>query len=84
MKEQREAITLNDLNRRGSPTNGIERVLHEIIGKVTTSGNWTWHSGFLTLPGFFRELRLLYQKSKLSTTLFVKRTTKPFRTTRFS
>ena len=76
MKEQREAIALNDLNRRGSSTNGVECVLHEIVGEVTTSGKWTWHSGFLSLPGFFWGLISLYQKSRLSTTLFVKRTTK--------
>jgi len=52
MNEQRQAKTLHDLYCRGSPPNRIERVLHEIVGKVTTSGNWTWHSGFLTLPGF--------------------------------
>jgi len=75
MKEQREAKALHDLNRRGSPTNRIKRILHEIGGKVTTGGNWAWHSGFLTLPGFFGRFDSLYQKSKLSTTLFVKRTT---------
>jgi hypothetical protein len=52
MEKQRQAKTLHDLNRRRSPTNGIERVLHEIVGKVTTSGLRTWHSGFLSLPGF--------------------------------
>ena len=75
MKEEREPKPLNDLNRRGSTTNGVECVLHEIVGEVTTSGNWAWHSGFLSLPGFFREFTSLYQKSKLTTTLFVKRTT---------
>ena len=53
MKEQREAKALNDLNCRGSSTNGVECVLHEIVGEVTTSGLRTWHSGFLSLPGFF-------------------------------
>ena len=75
MKEQREAKALHDLNRRGSSTNRVECVLHEIVGEVTTSGNWTWHNGFLSLPGFFGRLISFYQKSKLSTTLFVKRTT---------
>jgi hypothetical protein len=74
MKEQREAIALYDLNRSGSPTNGVECLLHEIAGKVTTSGLRTWHSGFLSLPGF-RGFTSLYQRSKLTTTLFVKRTT---------
>jgi hypothetical protein len=52
MHEQREAKALNDLNRSGSSPNGVECLLHEIIGKVTTSGLRTWHSGFLSLPGF--------------------------------
>ena len=53
MKEQRKAKALHHLNRRGSPTNSGECLLHEIGGKVTTSRTWTWHSGFLSLPGFF-------------------------------
>jgi hypothetical protein len=52
MKEQREAKTLNDLNRSSSSPNGVECLLHEIVGEVTTSGLRTWHSGFLSLPGF--------------------------------
>ena len=75
MKEEHEPKALNDLNRRGSSPIGIECVLHEIVGEVTTSGLRTWHSGFLSLPGFFGSFTSLYQKSKLSTTLFVKRTT---------
>jgi hypothetical protein len=51
MQKQREAKALNDLNRSGSSPNGVECLLHEIIGKVTTSGLRTWHSGFLSLPG---------------------------------
>jgi hypothetical protein len=53
MQEQREAKALNDLNRHGSPPNGLECLLHEIIREVTTSGLRTWHRGFLSLPGFF-------------------------------
>ena len=52
MKEQHEAITLNDLNRSGTSSNRSERILQEIAGEDTTSGHWTWHSGFLSLPGF--------------------------------
>lgn len=51
MQKQREAKALNDLNRSGSSTNGVECLLHEIVGKVTTSGLRTWHSGFLSVPG---------------------------------
>ena len=53
VKEQHEAITLNDLNRSGTPSNRAERILQEFVGEGTTSGNWTWHSGFLSVPGFF-------------------------------
>jgi hypothetical protein len=53
MQEQREAKALHDLHRGGSSTNSVECLLHEIVGKVTTSGLRTWHSGFLSLPGFF-------------------------------
>jgi hypothetical protein len=74
MKEQRQAKALHDLNRSGSPTNGVECLLHEIAWKVTTRGLRTWHSGFLSLPGF-SGFTSLYQKSKLTTTLIVKRTT---------
>jgi hypothetical protein len=51
MHKQCEAKALNDLNRSGSSPNGVECLLHEITGKVTTSGLRTWHSGFLSLPG---------------------------------
>ena len=52
MKEQHEAITLNDLNRGRSSPHRFESILHEIDGKGTRSRQWTWHSGFLSLPGF--------------------------------
>ena len=51
MQKQREAEALHDLNRSGSSPNGVECLLHEIVGEVTTSGLRTWHSGFLSLPG---------------------------------
>jgi hypothetical protein len=53
LKEQHEAITLNDLDRSGTSSNSVARILQEIVGEGTTSGHWTWHSGFLSLPGFF-------------------------------
>ena len=53
MKEQHEAITLHDLHRSGTSSNRVECVLHEIVREGTTSGNWAWHSGFLSVPGFF-------------------------------
>ncbi len=63
MKEQREAKALNDLNRRGSSTNGVECLLHEIVGEVTTSRLRTWHSGFLSC-WFFRRSSLAHQRFK--------------------
>jgi hypothetical protein len=53
MKEEREPKALNDLDRRSSSPNGVECVLHEIVGEVTTSRKWTWHSGFLSCRVFF-------------------------------
>ena len=53
MQEQHEAITLNDLHRSGTSSHRVEGLLHEIVGEGTTSEHGTWHSGFLSLPGFF-------------------------------
>jgi hypothetical protein len=55
--------------------------LHEIGGESTRSGAWSWHSGVLSVPGFFGEFISFYKKSAVTTTLIVKRTTKfAFRT----
>jgi hypothetical protein len=53
LKQQHQAITLKDLYRNGTPPNRVACILQEIIWKGTTSGHWTWHSGFLSLPGLF-------------------------------
>jgi hypothetical protein len=52
LKEQHQATTLNDLHRDGTPSNGVACLLQEIVREGTTSGHWTWHSGFLSLLGF--------------------------------
>ena len=75
MKQQHEPKALDGLNRHGSAANGVEGLLHEIVGEGTKSGTRSWHSGFLSLPGFFGEFTSFYQKSAETTTLFVKRTT---------
>ena len=75
MQKKHETKALNKLNSDRPTTNGVERHLHEIVGKITTRRTRAWHSGFLSLPGFFRESISFYQKSGLTTTLFVKRTT---------
>jgi hypothetical protein len=53
LKEQHQATTLNNLDRNGTPSNGVACILQEIVREGTTSGHWTRHSGFLSLPGFF-------------------------------
>jgi hypothetical protein len=52
MNEQYQATTLNDLHRNGTPSYGVACILQEIVREGTTSGHWTWHSGFLSLPAF--------------------------------
>jgi hypothetical protein len=56
VKEQHQPTPLNDLNGNRTPSNGIKCILHEIVRKCTSSGRWTWHSGFLSLPGFLADL----------------------------
>ena len=53
-------------NRSGTSPHRIERVLQKIVGNGTTSGHWTWHSGFLSVPGFFLEMHLLIPKVYLN------------------
>ena len=77
VKQQHQPKALHDLDRHGSAADGVQGLLHEIVGESTRSGAWSWHSGFLSLPGFFGEFISFYQKSAVTTTLFVKRTTKP-------
>ena len=76
MKQQHQPKALDDLDRHGSAGHGVEGLLHEIVREGTKSGPWSWHSGILSLPGFFGESTSFYQKSVETTTLFVKRTTK--------
>jgi hypothetical protein len=67
---------LHDLDRHGSAADCVEGHLHEIVGESTRSGDWSWHNGILSVPGFFWELISFYKKSAVTATLFVKRTTK--------
>ena len=75
VKEQHEATTLGDLNRNRPPSNALACILQEIVREITKSGQWTWHSGFLSSPGLFFGFTSLYQRSIPTTTLIVKRTT---------
>ena len=61
MKEQHEAITLHYLHCGGTSSNHVEGVLHEYVGKGTTSGKRAWHSGVLSVPGILR-IHLLIPK----------------------
>jgi len=75
MKKQYQTITLNDLHRSSASPRRVACILHEIVGEGTTSGQRTWHSGFPSLPGVFWGFTSCYQKSILTRTLFVERTT---------
>jgi hypothetical protein len=55
VKEQHQAKTLSDLNRNRPPSHAVACILQEIVREVTTRGQWTWHSGFLSVPGFFSD-----------------------------
>jgi hypothetical protein len=52
MKEEHEAKVLDGLDSHRSAVDRIEGRLHEIVGKGTTSGVGSWHSGFHSSPGF--------------------------------
>jgi hypothetical protein len=52
MKEQNQTETLHGLNGCRSPTNRLGRLLHEIAGEGTNGWFRSWHSGFLSSPGF--------------------------------
>jgi hypothetical protein len=77
MKKQHKPKALDGLDRYRSAGHGVEGLLHEIVREGTESRTWSWHGGILSLPGFFGGFTSLYQKSVETTTLFVKRTTKP-------
>src|SRR5580704_8277863 len=76
VKQQRKPESLHDLDSHGSAPDSVQSHLHEIGGESTRSGAWSWHSGVLSVPGFFGEFISFYKKSAVTTTLIVKRTTK--------
>jgi hypothetical protein len=76
VKQQRKPKSLRDLDSHGSAPDSVQSHLHEIGGESTRSGAWSWHSGVLSVPGFFGEFISFYKKSAVTTTLIVKRTTK--------
>jgi hypothetical protein len=59
MQKKHETKALDNLNSNCPPTNGDERLLHEIVGKITTRRTWPWHSGFLSFPGLLSGVKLL-------------------------
>jgi hypothetical protein len=77
VKQQCQPKALHDLDRHGSAADCVQGHLHEIVGERTRGGAWSWHSGVLSVPGFRWEFISFYKKCAGTTTLFVKRTTKP-------
>ena len=75
MKQQCQPKALHDLDRHGSAADCGQGHLHEIVGESTRNGAWSWHSGVLSVPGFFGEFISFYKKSAVTATLIVKRTT---------
>jgi hypothetical protein len=75
MKQQCQPKALHDLDRYRSAADCVQGHLHEIFGESTRSGVWSWHSGVLSVPGFFWEFISFYKKSTVTATLIVKRTT---------
>jgi hypothetical protein len=63
VKKQRQPKTLHDLDRHGSAADCLKCHLHEIVGKSTRNRAWSWHSGVLSVPGFFGEFISFYKKS---------------------
>ena len=55
VKQQDKPKALDGLDSHGSAADGAESLLQELLGKSTKSGNWSWHSGFLSLLGFLGE-----------------------------
>ena len=76
VKQQYQPKALHDLDQYGSAADCVQGHLHEIVGESTRNGAWSWHSGVLSVPGFFWEFTSFYKKSAETATLFVKRTTK--------
>jgi hypothetical protein len=75
VKKQCQPKALHDLDRHGSAADCLQGYLHEIVWESTRYRAWSWHSGVLSVPGFFGEFISFYKKSAVTATLFVKRTT---------
>jgi hypothetical protein len=63
VKQQDQPKASHDLDRHGSTADCVEGHLHEIAWKRTKNGAWSWHSGVLSVPGFFWEFISFYKKS---------------------
>ncbi len=53
VKQQRKPKARHDLDRHRSAPDCVQSHLHKIVGESTRSGAWSWHSGVLSVPGFF-------------------------------
>jgi hypothetical protein len=56
MQQQCQPKALHDLDRYRSAADCVQGHLPEIFGESTRSGAWSWHSGVLSVPGFFGSL----------------------------
>ena len=71
VKPPKQPKALHDLDRHSSSADRVQGHLHEIVGKSTRSGAWSWRSGVLFRAGIFSGVHLLLQKSpQYTTTLF--------------
>jgi hypothetical protein len=76
-KHQDQSKMLNRLDWHRATTNGRQCLLHKLVGKGTPGSLRSRHHGLLAESGD-PSLFPLYQNYGLTTTLFVKRTTKRF------
>jgi hypothetical protein len=53
MKKQHKPKALDGLDRHSSAGHGVQGLLQEILREGTESRPRSWHSGILSLPGFF-------------------------------
>ena len=53
MKKQHQPKALDGLDRHSSAGHGVQGLLQEILREGTESRPRSWHSGILSLPGFF-------------------------------
>jgi hypothetical protein len=53
VEQQHKAKALYGLDRHRPPMHRVDRLLQKFFGEGTSNQLWSWHSGFLSLPGMF-------------------------------